>query len=121
MKERRNDNPRRNDRRIGDRRDIYRFIAVVEETQQHLVGKVSDLSTTGMCVVSENSIPVGNTIDVALEVIFEHGGTDVLHVSATSLWIRKTPKADTYEIGFEFIRLPPRAIRVIKELLREAE
>jgi len=120
MKERRNDNRRRNDRRIGNRRDIYRFIAVIEETEQTLVGKVKDLSPTGMCVVSENSIPVGNTIDVALEIIFEHGGTDVLHVSANSLWIRKTAKSDIYEIGFEFVRLPPRAIRVIKVLLDAA-
>jgi c-di-GMP-binding flagellar brake protein YcgR len=121
MTERRNNNRRSNNRRIGDRRDMYRFIAVIEETEQQLVGKVKDLSPTGMCVLSEDSIPVGNTIDVALEIVFDKGGTDVLHVSATSLWIRKMPKGGVFEIGFEFVRLPPRAIRTIKELLDHAE
>ena len=93
---------KKNEQRIQPRWKIDQFLAIYDEDQATFLGRVEDLSESGMCVLSTVTIPVGNHVKLAVEVIQDDGSVKTFFLRCRSLWTRAETGSEYYRIGFQF-------------------
>ncbi|MBK8162799.1 MAG: PilZ domain-containing protein [Gammaproteobacteria bacterium] len=93
---------KKNEQRIQPRWKIDQFLAIYDEDQATFLGRVEDLSESGMCVLSTVTIPVGNHVKLAVEVIQDDGSVKTFFLRCRSLWTRAETDSEYYRIGFQF-------------------
>lgn len=90
------------EQRIEPRWKIDQFLAIYDEDQATFLGRVEDLSENGMSVLSTETVPVGNHLKLAVEVIQDDGSVRTFFVRCRSLWIRAESGDKYHRIGFQF-------------------
>jgi c-di-GMP-binding flagellar brake protein YcgR len=90
------------EQRIEPRWKIDQFLAIYDEDQATFLGRVEDLSENGMSVLSTETVPVGNHLKLAVEVIQDDGSVKTFFVRCRSLWIRAESGDKYHRIGFQF-------------------
>lgn len=93
---------KKNEQRIQPRWKIDQFLAIYDEDQATFLGRVEDLSENGMCVLSTVTVPIGNHVKLAVEVIQDDGGVKTFFLRCRSLWTRTESDSEYYRIGFQF-------------------
>lgn len=96
---------------------IDQFLAIYDEDQATFLGRVEDLSENGMCVLSTETVPVGNHVTLAVEVIQDDGSVKTFFVRCHSLWTRAESDCEYYRIGFRFSGISPLAASKIRRLI----
>ena len=90
------------EQRARTRWKIDRFLAIYDEDLATFLGRVEDLSESGMCVLSTETVPVGHHVKLAVEVIQEDGGVKTFFLRCRSLWTRPEDGDEYHKIGFQF-------------------
>jgi len=99
------------------RGDVHQFLTVYDEDKFVLLGRITDLSIGGICVISENSIQLGNIVKLAIEIPQTNGETETLWVPCESVWQNVDKKNDLYKIGFRFIGLSPSNFKQLQKFI----
>jgi c-di-GMP-binding flagellar brake protein YcgR len=100
------------------RGEVEQFLTVYDEDKFVLLGRITDLSIGGICVVSEISIQLGNVVKLAIEIPSAQGEAETLWVLCESVWQKPDEINDLYKIGFRFVGLSPSNYKRIKDILR---
>lgn len=95
------------EQRAEPRWKIDQFLAIYDEDQATFLGRVDDLSENGLCVLSTETIPVGNHIKLAVEILQDDGGVKTFFLRCRSLWARAEGDGRHYKIGFQFSGISP--------------
>jgi c-di-GMP-binding flagellar brake protein YcgR len=90
------------EQRIQPRWKIDQFLAIYDEDQATFLGRVEDLSENGMCVLSTETVPVGNHVKLAVEIIQDDSSVKTFFLRCRSLWTRAESDSKYYKIGFQF-------------------
>ncbi|MCC6207582.1 MAG: PilZ domain-containing protein [Gammaproteobacteria bacterium] len=90
------------EQRAETRWKIDQFLAIYDEDQATFLGRVEDLSENGMSVLSTETVPVGNHLRLAVEVIQDDGSVKTFFLRCRSLWIRAESGDKYHRIGFQF-------------------
>lgn len=106
--------------RINPRWRIDRFLAVYDQDKSVFLGRVQDLSISGMSVLSGEIVPLNHHIKLALEVIVDGGSVNTMHLRCRSLWAREEGETGLYRIGFEFSGVAPASIGAIERIISES-
>lgn len=108
------------DGRMHPRWRIDRFLAVYDRDKSTFLGRVMDLSVSGMSVLSSETLLLDNHVKLALEVLRDDGGVSTFHLRCRCLWSRPDEGDDgLYRMGFEFSGTSPAAIREIERIIHE--
>lgn len=105
--------------RANPRWRIDRFLAVYDHDKSTFLGRVLDLSVGGMCVLSSETLPIGNHVRFAIEILQEDGGIKTFHLRCRVLWTNPDGDDGLYRIGLEFSGVSPKVIEVIDRIIRE--
>jgi len=105
------------EQRVQPRWKIDQFLAIYDEDQATFLGRVEDLSENGMCVLSTESVPVGNHVKLAVEVIQDDGSVKTFFLRCRSLWARAEDGDNYYKIGFQFSGISPMDASKIRRLI----
>jgi len=105
------------EQRIHPRWKIDQFLAIYDEDQATFLGRVEDLSESGMCVLSTETVPVGNHVKLAVEVIQDDGTVKTFFLRCRSLWTRAESDSEYYKIGFRFSGISPLEASRIHQLI----
>lgn len=81
--------------------------------------KVSNISPAGVRIYSDERLEVGKRLELEF---FLPGGYSVIAV-ARVVWTKELPPDSErrFDVGLEFIHLPPLAVDELKSVLKEAE
>lgn len=107
------------DGRANPRWRIDRFLAVYDQDKSTFLGRVLDLSISGMCVLSSETLPVGNHIRLVIESLQEAGDVRLIQLRCRSLWSKPDGDEGLYRIGLEFSGVSPVVIQQIERIIRE--
>lgn len=107
------------DNRFAPRWKIDRFLGVYDKDKQTFLGRVQNLSVTGMCIASTEVLPVDHHIRLALEVLLDDGSTETFVLRCRAMWAKPYGNTGVNLIGLEFSGLAPMAAARIEQLVRE--
>jgi hypothetical protein len=107
------------DSRAQPRWKIDRFLGVYDRDASIFLGRVQDLSLSGMCVASTELPPVGQHVRLMLEILRDSGTPETFMLRCRTLWTRPWGNSGLQLIGFEFSGPSPAAVSRIQDLLRE--
>lgn len=105
------------EQRIQPRWKIDQFLAIYDEDQATFLGRVEDLSENGMCVLSTETVPVGNHVKLAVEIIQDDGNVKTFFLRCRSLWTRAESDNEYYKIGFQFSGISQAEAARIRQLI----
>ncbi len=100
---------------------IDRFLAVYDHDKSTFLGRVLDLSISGMCVLSSETLPIGNHVRFAIEILQEGGAVKTFHLRCRVLWTRPDGEGGLYRIGLEYSGISPTIIEEIERIIREQD
>ena len=103
------------------RRQLIYYLRVVERATGVLVGRLVDITTEGIMLVSGEALPTGREYDLKLE---PPGGDDLggaVYFKAKSMWTHPDANPEFFDTGFQFITVSPDDVKQIQQLIRELE
>lgn len=105
--------------RIHPRWQIDRFIGVYDREQTTFLGRVQDLSLSGMCVAGSETPPVDRHVKLSLEILLDDGRTEIHPLRCRAQWVRPWGDSGFFLTGFEFSGIQPGVLNRIEQILRE--
>lgn len=106
------------DGRINPRWRMDRFLGVYDEDKSVFLGRVEDLSLSGMCVISDETLPVGHHVRLALEALQDDGSIRTHFVRCRCVWARPDSEEGLVRIGLEFAGVSHTVIGEIDRIIR---
>jgi len=103
-------------RRIPRRR-LAVYPEVVEIGSGETIGRLGDLTATGLMVVSDEAIETGVVLDLSIRLPEPLAGVTSIDFEARSLWSKAGANARVHETGFEFTRLSDGDRRNVSRLI----
>jgi hypothetical protein len=103
-------------RKIKRRHLIY-YLRVYDAAKGQLVGHIADISTDGIMIISESSIPPNTDFKLKMIMPNETAGNKELIFQATSLWSKKDVNPDFYANGFKLHDLNSSNAELIEYLI----
>lgn len=98
--------------------DLDSFISVYDHEQDLLIGRIHDISTTGMCVLSDMTVPVNNFARLRIECLRDDNSTEDFSLPCRCIWVRPIRDSGFVKIGFQFIGASSESGRQIQHLIR---
>ncbi|EGV51641.1 hypothetical protein QQ73_03155 [Candidatus Endoriftia persephone str. Guaymas] len=115
------DNAAADDRRAIKRRHLIYYLRVWDSDSNALLGHVVDITTEGMMLVGEHSIPDGRSFDLEIRLP-DRGGSGQLksiHFKAVTRWSHNDVNRSFYDTGFYFEEPPGESIERVRALIAE--
>ncbi|MFH1062606.1 MAG: PilZ domain-containing protein [Candidatus Omnitrophota bacterium] len=105
-------------RKIKRRHLIY-YLRVYDAAKGPLLGHIADISTDGVMIISELSIPIATDFTLKMIMPRELEGTKELIFQARSLWSKKDVNPDFYANGFKIQAINSADAELIEYLIDE--
>jgi c-di-GMP-binding flagellar brake protein YcgR len=99
-------------RRLKRRHPIY-YLKVYDSSTNNLIGRVVDIHSQGMKLVSENPVREGDTRRLRLDLPRAVDDQDYLEFEARTVWCGLDKNPDFYDSGFQFTNIAPGDQRTI--------
>jgi c-di-GMP-binding flagellar brake protein YcgR len=95
------------------------YYLVFERETGEMLGRLADISETGMKIVAPEPLPEGTTI--ACQLVFAEPllGMSEIEFDATHVWSRENDEAGWHEIGYVFSNLPDDVRKTIATLIEK--
>ena len=106
------------ERRRLRRRHLYYYSRVFDEDTQQMTGRLVDLTTEGMMLISEKPIDTEATFKFRLVLPKSIEGKKTLTIEAKSKWSRQAANPDLYDNGFQPLNVTPGDERTIRHLIQ---
>ncbi len=105
-------------RKIKRRHLIY-YLRVYDAARGVIIGHIADISTDGIMVISEDSIPADTDFMLKMIMPKELEGTKELVFQARSIWSKKDINPDFYANGFKIHDISSPDAELIEYLIDE--
>jgi len=105
--------------RKGSRKKLMTFTPVYEMLHKTLLGYVGDLTLQGVMVIGEKPVEVDKQLTLGIE--FHECPPELpaarVFISSRAAWCRQDDGSHYFNVGFEFIDIPPETVRIIEAIL----
>ncbi|HEY5602787.1 MAG TPA: PilZ domain-containing protein [Gammaproteobacteria bacterium] len=105
--------------RSQQRWNLVQYLRVVKAENNELLGHLVDITTEGMLLISEQSIPLQCTFNLRMEIPADDAIPQMIALTAQSLWTKKDVNPAFHDTGFRLIDPSKRAISAITRLIEE--
>ena len=104
--------------RMDRRRHLYYYAKVLNRDTGDMIGRVADISMTGLMLIRANPIDSGKTyaLRVLLPEAVDEGAS--IDFEAVSRWCKKDVNPDFYVIGFEITHVDSKNEKMIIRLIK---
>jgi hypothetical protein len=82
-----------------------------------LIGHLVDLTSSGMLVVSETPVEVGQVLFMQMELPEDVSEKQFLKFDAQTAWCRRDVDPSFYDIGFQLVDISPEDNEIIKHFI----
>lgn len=103
------------------RRQLIYYLKVIDRTSGQPIGRLVDITTEGLMLVSSAKIEVGEQFKLKLCLPKEMGENRNVNFEARSVWSKTDVNPDFIDTGFQFVRVSDQDISSIIELIQEFE
>jgi len=97
---------------------IY-YLRIFDQDTDSLLGHLVDITTEGIKMVSEESIPFKKDFRLKMEVPLKGTETEEVLFDARSMWSQKDTNPDFYATGFRLEKPNMETIKVIQALISD--
>lgn len=105
------------EKRKAKRRHIIYYLRVFDRKTDRLVGQLVDITTSGMKLVSENSIEPDTHYQLRMVLPEEIEKKKEITFEVRSLWCKPDVNPNFYSSGFEFEDISTEDIQIVKNLI----
>lgn len=99
---------------------LRQFLPVFEQGMAEPLGRMVDLSVTGMMLIATREVPVGRIFEIEIRPPEGHP-VPPLRLAAESVWCRTAPtNPHHFGVGFRFQAATDAALPLIEQLMQEA-
>lgn len=105
--------------RSQKRWNLVHYLRVVKAENNQLIGHLVDVTTEGMMIISEQSIPLQQSYNLRMEIPTDDDIPQTIALNAESLWTKKDVNPAFHDTGFRLINPSKRAINAITRLIEE--
>lgn len=106
-------------KRSQERWNLVRYLRVTKAENNETIGHLVDVTTEGMMLISENSIPLHQTFNLRMEIPTEDNIPQTIALTAESLWTKKDVNPAFHDTGFRLINPSKRAVNAITKLIED--
>lgn len=106
-------------KRSQERWNLVRYLRVTKAENNETLGHLVDVTTEGMMLISENSIPLHQTFNLRMEIPTDNDIPQTIALTAESLWTKKDVNPAFHDTGFRLINPSKRAVNAITKLIEE--
>ena len=99
--------------------NLVQFLRVVKAENNETLGHLVDVTTEGMMLISEQSIPLHQVFNLRMDIPNEHDIPQTIALTAESLWTKKDVNPSFHDTGFRLINPSKRTIAAITNLIEE--
>ena len=99
--------------------NLVQFLRVVKAENNETLGHLVDVTTEGMMLISEQSIPLHQVFNLRMDIPNEHDIPQTIALTAESLWTKKDVNPSFHDTGFRLINPSKRTISAITNLIEE--
>lgn len=101
------------------RLQLQQFLPVFEQGSQAPLGRMVDISVTGMMLIATQELPVGQVFEIEIRTPDGHP-VPAVRLAAESVWCRTAPNNPRhFGVGFHF-RDNAAALPLLEQLMQEA-
>lgn len=101
------------------RLQLKQFLPVQDTGSAALLGRMVDLSVTGMMLICKQEIPAGSTFSVEISTPAGHA-VPPIKLQAESVWCRVNPNNTAhYGVGFRFNEVSGHSLALLEQLMQE--
>jgi c-di-GMP-binding flagellar brake protein YcgR len=105
------------EKRRARRRHIIYYLRVFDRKTNQLVGQLVDITTSGMKLVSENTIEPDTCFELRMVLPEEIDKKKEITFAVKSMWCKRDVNPNFFSIGFEFEDISTEDISIIKNLI----
>lgn len=105
------------EKRRAKRRNIIYYLRVFDRKTDRLVGQLVDITTSGMKLVSEDSIEPDTSFQLRMVLPEEIDKKKEIAFEVRSMWCKRDINPDFYSAGFEFEDISTEDLNIIKNLM----
>jgi hypothetical protein len=110
--------PLKGKRNRPQRREFFYYTQVVEDETRQVVGHLSDISSGGFKLDSQQQIPVNKDFQFRLNLTSEVADKPFMLFTARSRWCRIDPiDPYVYNIGFQLIHISPGDLEIFNRMM----
>jgi c-di-GMP-binding flagellar brake protein YcgR len=106
------------ERRVLKRRHLYYYSRVFDEATQQMAGRLVDITTEGIMLVSEKPVSANTRFKFKMLLPKSIEGQKTLNLEAESRWSRQAVNPDLYDNGFQLLSVKPGDEKIIEKLIR---
>jgi len=106
-----------NDGRAIRRSQPISYLRVTDRNTDEQVGRVIDLTTEGIRLVSEQPIGIDQIYQLKMIVPQSDGPTEEVVFDADSIWHKSDVNPDFFDTGMKINNLSPRGVEVIEKVI----
>lgn len=108
------------ERRRAKRRPFAYYMQIVDAETQEPIGHLSDISTLGFKVDSQNEIPIGKEFRMRLDLNSDVADIPYMIFTARSKWCRNDELYPfMYNVGFELININPHEAAIYARIVEK--
>lgn len=105
------------DNRKAKRRHIIYYLPVSDAVNGEELGRLVDITTIGMMLISEQPLAVGSEFSFKITLPQEIKSPRTIEVRGQSKWCHKDVNPDYYAVGIQFNDTNPEQARLIDGLI----
>ena len=105
--------------RSQKRWNLVHYLRVYKSENNELLGHLVDITTEGMMLISEQSIPMHTSFNMRMEIPTDDGIPQMIALTAESLWTKKDVNPNFHDTGFRLLNPSKRALNAITRLIEE--
>jgi hypothetical protein len=104
-------------RRAQERRETLSYWKVFDAQSERLLGRLTNVTTEGLQVHSEQPIPENADYHIRIETPEDITGYGRVFINARSMWCQKNPMTDLYSAGFKITGQLPEYVDAVRRLI----
>lgn len=108
---------KRRNHRVFARWQIDQFLGLYDEDKTTFLGRVEDLSIDGMRVTTEATLPVGQIVKIAVEMVGDNGEYETFFLRSRCVWVDEDAGDGIHRMGLQFSGVSPAVIRKIQQII----
>lgn len=101
------------------RRALTQTILVTDTMTGRDVGRIGNLSETGMLLIANVPLVVDALYQFGFELTWEDGKTAAFEIGARLLWLDPSASADRVWTGFRFLAIPADQIESLRSWIKQ--
>ena len=105
------------EKRKTKRRYLLYYMRGYDAATLHQIGNLVDITPRGVMVVSEHTIPEGQTTRLRMELTSDVADKPFMEFSARSKWCTPDISPNMYNIGFEILDLEQEDAKIVQRII----